>query len=276
MISGALLLKNTLSAEDFIKRRFSKVLFPTLFWTLFYLVVKWEETPVTLSESVKTILSIPFSAQGHGILWFMYTLSGLYLLTPILSKWLSTASKREIESYLLLWGITLVYPYLNQILFINETYTGILYSFGGYAGYYLFGYYLRSFYSYRTIHVIIAVLIIILIPTVLYLKVREFDYYIMLDYLTLPVALMTFCWFVLIDKLPNQPNKFISKVAKVSFGIYLVHIFIMRNLLWRLDMIYELPGMIQIPVVAAATFVLSLMVSWLISRLPFSKYIIGV
>ena len=33
MISGALLLDNNLQQSDFLKRRFSKVLWPTLVWT---------------------------------------------------------------------------------------------------------------------------------------------------------------------------------------------------------------------------------------------------
>ena len=276
MISGALLLSNTLPVRDFLKHRFSKVLFPTLFWTIFYLVVRLLGASSTLSESIKMVLSIPFSAQGHGVLWFMYTLAGLYLLTPILSRWLSTASKREVEFYLLLWGVTLIYPYLRQALFINDTVTGILYYFAGYAGYFLFGYYLKRYYSYRTAHVLVAIMIVFAIPSVLYLTIREFDYYETLDYLTLPVALMTFCWFVLINKLPNKRHATISKVAKVSFGIYLVHIFIVRNLLWKSCFIVSLPGLLQIPVVAIFTFVISYLVSWAISKLPSSKYIIGV
>lgn len=39
MISGALLLGTSLSTWDFLKRRFSKIVFPTVLWTLFYLIV---------------------------------------------------------------------------------------------------------------------------------------------------------------------------------------------------------------------------------------------
>lgn len=141
MISGALLLGNKLSTKDFLKRRFSKVLFPTLFWTVFYMVVAYVKAPIPLDVLVRRVLSIPFSAQGHGVLWFMYTLAGLYMLTPILSRWLVFASKREVEFYLVLWGATLIYPYLKPVLLINEGDTGLLYYFSGYGGYYVLGYY---------------------------------------------------------------------------------------------------------------------------------------
>ena len=76
--------------------------------------------------------------------------------------------------------------------------------------------------------------------------------------------------------LPNKRLALVGMVSKLSFGIYFVHIFIMRNIIWNLDVINQMPGLVQIPVIAIATFLLSLLLSWLISKLPFSKYIIGV
>ena len=210
MISGALLLGNRLSTCDFLKRRFSKVVYPTLFWTLFYFLLKLIKHPTSSTETMRIIFSIPFSAQGHGVLWFVYTLAGLYLLTPILSRWLKSASKHEVEFYLLLWGITLLYPYLTPLLLINESETGLLYYFAGYAGYFLFGYYLKNFYEFKTAHVLKALAIAVAVPSVLFSTNIEFDFYSMLWYLSLPVASMAFCWFVIICRLPNRKITFIS------------------------------------------------------------------
>lgn len=276
MISGALLLNNNLSTELFLKRRLMKIMLPTLFWTLFYLVIRVVETPLTLHESVRALLSIPFSTQGHGVFWFIYTLIGLYLLTPILSKWLKYVTKREVELYLCLWVLTLIYPYLGKVLEINESTTGILYYFAGYVGYYVLGYYLKHFYCYRRYHVFLALLVSICIPLVLCIGYSGFDYYSMLWYLSIPIAAMSFCLYVLFLRMPNRHHSFISEVSRLSFGVYLIHIFIMRSILWKLDIICGLPGLIQIPVIFVLTFILSLILSWLISRLPFSRYIIGV
>lgn len=276
MISGALLLGNSLSTKDFLKRRFSKVMFPTLFWTLFYLVVSSLESPVQPLKLVQKVMSIPFSAQGHGVLWFMYTLAGLYLLTPILSRWLRTATKREIEFYLLLWAITLVYPYLKPFLLINESDTGLLYYFAGYSGYYLLGYYLKNHYVYKNAHVLIACAISVIVPIVLYGFRLDFDFYSMLWYLSLPVVMMSFSWYVMINRLPNRRTWAVAQVSRLSFGIYLIHIFVMRSFLWKIHAISLLPGVLQIALIAVATMVISFGAVWLISRLPFSKYIIGV
>ena len=219
---------------------------------------------------------MPFSAQGHGIFWFMYTLAGLYLLTPILSQWLKNASKREIEFYLLIWAITLIYPYLSKVLIINENNTGVFYYFSGYLGYFLLGYYLQNIYRFRIIHVLLAIAVAIIVPVTLYCCSIDGDFYTMLWYLSLPVALMAFCWFVLINRCPNKQIAIINEVSKLSFGIYLIHILIMRNVLWKVSVITELPGAIQIPTMMFLTFLLSFVAVWVLSRLTFSKYIIGV
>lgn len=276
MISGALLLGNNLSTKMFLKRRFSKVLFPTLFWSFFYLGVKCLKSPLQTKELLTTVFSIPFSAQGHGVLWFMYTLSGLYLLTPILSRWLKDASKREVELYLFLWGVTLVYPYLKPILKVDESCSGILYYFAGYVGYFLLGYYLRYHYQFKKFHVLVAVTIIVLIPTVLYSSHVDFDFNSMLWYRSLPVALMAFVWYVLIGQCANKRYAFLENVSRLSFGIYLVHIFVMRSILWKTDAILALPGLIQIPVITILTLTISFVIIWILSKLPFSKYIVGV
>ncbi|MBQ0164442.1 MAG: acyltransferase, partial [Bacteroidales bacterium] len=119
IISGTLLLPVKIDTRTFLKHRLGKVVVPTLFFSVFYIILN-----IIIGEQkdiIKIVCSIPFSAQGSGVLWFMYTLTGLYILAPILSRWLVNASQREIEFYLLLWGITLCYPLLNLILDINET-----------------------------------------------------------------------------------------------------------------------------------------------------------
>ena len=277
MISGALLLGNSMSTREFLKRRLSKVVFPTLFWTFFYLAYGAVSAPAfDAKELLINVLSIPFSAQGHGVLWFMYTLIGLYLLTPIFSKWLKKTSKREIEFYLLLWAITLVYPYLKLVLKINESDSGILYYFAGYAGYFLLGYYLYCYYKLKVWHVVAAFAVYVMLPVASFGTHCELDFHSICCYLSLPVASMAFVWFLLAKRLPDFHTMLLEQASKLSFGVYLIHIFVLRSVLWKVDAICNLPDIVQILVFAISTLLISYFVSWLISRLPFSKYIIGV
>jgi len=276
MISGALLLGTNLSTKEFLKRRFSKILWPTLFWTFFYLVVYCLSNSLSVHEVLKSVFSIPFSVQGHGVLWFMYTLAGLYLLTPILSRWLKSSSKREIEFYLMLWCVTLIYPYLSLVLFINETNTGLLYYFAGYVGYFVLGFYLKHCYIFRPWHLIVSIGMAIIVPALVYSSGIQFDFYSMLWYLSLPVAALAFSWYVIASRLPNKQIRIIEQCSKLSFGVYFVHVVFLRHFLWKVSLIHNLPGFLQIIVIASITLVLSYLLSWLISQLPFRKYIIGI
>lgn len=68
----------------------------------------------------------------------------------------------------------------------------------------------------------------------------------------------------------------LSTISGLSFGIYLIHIFIMRTLLWNWDVITEIPNYyLQTAVVALFTFIGSYVVCKIISYLPYSQYVIG-
>ena len=143
MVSGALLLPmESCSPEVFIRKRLSKVLWPTLIWTLLYF---GRRIVIGDAVSLTSVLSIPFSAQGCGILWFMYVMIGLYLITPIISPWLRGANRKEVELFLILWGVTLLYSHIEGFLQIATGYNNMFYYFGGYLGYFVLGYYLHHY-----------------------------------------------------------------------------------------------------------------------------------
>lgn len=285
MISGALLLDNNLQQSDFLKRRFSKVLWPTLVWTAIYMVVKYIKEPMSGSELLRTIVNIPFAPQGHGVLWFMYALSGLYLLTPILSKWLKTATRREIEFYLLLWGVTLLYPYLKLILDINTAPTGILYYFTGYCGYFLLGYYLRRYVTvcHIGIKTIVACFVAIAMCVLLVFAAKMYNTEVKIGelfwYLSMPVAIMSTAYFLILSRVKapaSGSRELIARLSALSFGVYLCHILVMRSGLWNIAIIHDCGPLLHIPVVVLLTCAISWALSYAIFKLPFSKYIIGV
>lgn len=145
MVSGSLLLPVRMSYFDFLKRRLGKVLMPTLLFTLFYIAIAMCYGELSISSLVPALCSIPFSAQGHGVLWFMYTLIGMYLVAPIITPFLERATKRELQFVLLLWIITTCWPLLSLFLKENTGNTSMLHLFSGYTGYFVLGYYLKIY-----------------------------------------------------------------------------------------------------------------------------------
>lgn len=199
MVSGALLLPIKGNGIDFLKRRFTKIAGPTVFWSIFYIACKYffEGT----SEGIaKSMLSIPFSPQGHGVMWFMYTLAGLYLIAPIISAWLERTSKKEIEIYLSIWLLTTCYPLLKLFLTTQTGETSILYYLSGFAGYFLLGYYLKK-YPKAISHTVLLPAIIIAICAPIVCKILHFEVnmYDMFWYLSIFVVVMAIEWFYLIN-----------------------------------------------------------------------------
>ena len=68
----------------------------------------------------------------------------------------------------------------------------------------------------------------------------------------------------------------IPGLSNLTFGIYLVHIIIMRRLLWYQDWIISISNyMIQSLVIALVTFILSALFCWMLSFIPYSQWFIG-
>lgn len=257
---------------------------PTLVWTLFYIAVKVYDGNLMGADLLRSLISIPFSAQGHGVLWFMYTLIGLYLVAPILHGWLRTASERDIRFYLLLWLVTMCYPMLKMFVEVNSTPTGILYYFSGYVGYFVLGYWLQR-YGEKISSKIVALLMLISVVAPIVVKLMHWvvDFYDMFWYLSLFVVVQCVFWWKLMKGLqmryPSWGNKirgFVVMFSNLSFGIYLSHIFIMRHLIWNLSFIEQIPyQLLQIVVIAIFTLVLSFGISWALSKTLFGNAVIG-
>jgi len=281
MVSGALLLPVNMSTEQFLKKRFSKIVWPTLFWTLFYYIVAPYTDTVDRGSGLTSFLSIPFSTQFNSVLWFMYMLAGLYLLAPVLSCWLKQASRREIVFYLCLWGITMCYPLIRDYVIVNESHTGILFYFGGYAGYFLLGYYLNKYVNLSIWKSLVLFVFPLLIAMIVKMSGTKVDFYDMFWYLSIFVAMMCIAWFMIVKRMRmtydnySQLHRGVVVVSNCCFGIYLVHIFIMRSVLWNWSFIQELSGIVQIGIVTILTFVGSFLITWFISYLPWADYFIG-
>lgn len=284
MVSGALLLpvKDAVTQQglvSFLSRRFSKITVPIFFWTIFYLTIIGGGKSV----NANVLISVLFSVQGHSVLWFMYTLAGLYLIAPIISPWLEKASKGMLRIYLALWLVSLLYPLLDLFLVIDTSPTGPLYYLSGYEGYFVLGFYLRRYGSDglpKSIVLVAGGVLATLAPAVCKICHWEVDFYRMFWYLSIFSFLMCLCYWEIVRRLCTNVSLKVKNLlqgfSNLSFGIYLSHIFIARNVLWKCDFICHLPNYyLQTALLFLITLAGSLGVCYLLSFLPKSEYIIG-
>ncbi len=210
----------------------------------------------------------------------MYVIAGLYLLAPIISPWLEKTRKKTLVFYLAIWGVSLSYPLLANIVAVDQSIKGSLYYFSGYAGYFLLGYYLKHYVDAIKLKYIIPLYLCILpLPVIPKVFNFEVDFYDVFWYLSIFSGIMVVFWWKMIERVSGRImcpfiQKVITNISNLSFGIYLSHIFIMRKCLWPLlENInnYYLQTFLSF----ALSFCGAWIFSWLISLLPVGNYIIG-
>ena len=218
IVSGALLLPAKNSTKEFLLRRIGKIIGPILFWTVFYIVLKLIKGEMIAADLPRSLISIPFSAQGTGVFWFMYTLVGLYLLAPILTPFLQNASRGELRFYLILWIITMCYPYIAEWVNVNWGYTGILYYFSGFVGYFLLGYYLNYYKPQLRLLSVIGMLVV---PFLVLAVEKEYSFHVATDYdtsyLNILVLSMSIAWFVGVRNFTERHSLLLSKWGGLFF-----------------------------------------------------------
>lgn len=288
MVSGTLLLPVKSDFLTFIRKRFNKIIVPTVLWSLIYIGLKlYNNTPtINLWQS---LASIPFSNQ-EGVLWFMYTLAGLYLVAPILSAWLEKASKKEIEIILWLWCISLCYPIFDILLITNNSPSGVLYYFTGYLGYFVLGYYLKRYpQSISLLSVWLIALFGVVSLAILKYRHISVDFPRLFGYLSIFIAALTIAIWKTINSLfkmvssdivvPMGKNvllKLCSELSNVTFGVYLVHFLILREFIWRWGWIASITNYpLQCLTIATLTILLSITICLILSRVPKSEWLIG-
>lgn len=287
-LSGYLLLPVKAAPSDSFSwawGRIKKFLWPLLVWTLVYLLVNGTLLSGDFSKIIKSLCSIPFSPQ-EGVLWFMYVLIGLYFVAPVISPWLQQTNKKTLQCYLALWGISLLFPYLEPFINIRTNAYGVLYYMSGFFGYFLLGYYIRhygiSMKPWKALCGIVACMGIYVVYKILF-EACDLGFKDIFWYLSIDSPLLVVFWWNLLQPVSQWlkgtkegVRKFIVMMSNMSFGVYLAHILVMRSGLWKLDIILSIDNYI---VQTIAVFVLSmlgaLLLVYAVSLTPFSNYIIA-
>ena len=216
---------------------------------------------------------------------------GLYLLTPILRRWMGQANMREVEFYLTIWMVTLLVPVMRlldpMMRFLGGVGdTSFLYYFHGYAGYFVLGGYMKRYYGHKDSvlyrwreWMFVSVLVLsFLFPAVVKIMEVNVDFYDLFWYLGISFVLMCFVWWNMLRGMCGYVKRCpqcVSTLSSLTFGIYLVHILVMRNVLWKMDWMVGLNGCVQTIVCFVLTFAISLLLCWGVAKVKYVRMVIG-
>ena len=295
MIVSAFLLAPVKEGTDtfaFYRRRFTRILPPFILFMVLYAILPaaWGQidTDTALSQLVRVPLNFP-GVAGH--LWFIFPLLGLYLFIPVISPWLRKVGRREEQLFIALFLVSTCMPYLNffagdvwgQCAW-NEYHT--LWYFSGYIGYLVLAHYIHTHIKWstrrRVVTGIIAMSAGALITTLsFYLQtpagrvLPTVTAEIGWSFCTINCVLLTFGAFLLLGCI-KKPSRIITEISKLSYGMYLMHIFWLGLWVTIIQRHFNLPVAIEIPLIAAATFATCVIATKLLSLLPGSYYTVGV
>jgi len=281
MISGALLLdpKNNESLTVFYSKRLSKVLFPIVFWSSFYLM--WTVVKSNLyggMPSGKAILYSILSGKPYYHLWYLYMILGLYVFIPFFRKIIAESTYRE---------LIVVTCFMFAIAGINTLATGLQFSsrpslftdlFIQYIPYLFMGHIIRNTVikpSRILVNLILSLSImatmlgIFVLGSIKGLKIGLYFY----NYLSITVIAMSIC---IMNKFKNSTVPILGlnhtrQVAGLSFGVFLIHPIILDFLYLFGIGVLEFNPILAVPLVAAACFIISLLCAWIFRELPILK-----
>ena len=303
MIVSAFLLvplKPGQTMGSFYKRRFGRILPPFVTFLLLYTFLPLLWGGMTWEQSLADLKLLPFnfpSMAGH--LWFMYPLISLYLIIPVVSPWLEKASAKEELVFIGLFTFTTIIPWLHRFVspelwgecFWNKF--GAFWYCSGYLGYLVLAHFIRVHLDWNRRKKLIIGTICFLVGAAftgwsfwfkgepgLVLETPELEW--SWEFCSLNVLIATFGAFLLfscIENVPEKVQKPVTGIAKLSFGMYLAHMFFLAPIAtWIIggdNANPSIPVWAAIPAIALLSFICSALVVKLLSFLPGSKYIVG-
>lgn len=291
MISGALFLnpKNEIKLKKLFGKNILRIVTAFIFWSAAYAVYGHFISP-DKSDSFSAAAFLKDFLYGRYHLWFLFTIVGLYIITPLLRK--ITESKFLTKYYIIIFFIfTLCFNTLAVIQVFKapvETISEKI-SIGlacGYSGYFVLGYYLANEDFSKTARKIIYALGVLsaffTVTLSAFSSIKGGKGNTELLNNLLPgmffwgTSIFVFFRYHFSNlKLSESKLKFLLLLSKLSFGIYLVHDFII-TLLERIGITtLSYNVFISVPLNSLVVFAVSFIIIWVISKIPFlNKYII--
>ncbi len=288
MLSGMFMLdsKHALPLSKLFFHNCLRIIVCLMFWGAVYALIDYWLAGVFSWRGLWQAMLNALRGNTHYHLWFCYMILGLYLVTPCLRAFVRGASRADLHYFLLLCFLFAsllpmafqVWPNATAPLHTWYDRMGVKLVLG-YVGYYVAGYYLREYTIGRITEAIIYVLGVLgAIVTVWGTKALSLQYgalnQFFYDYFApnvafFAVAIVVLFRYVLGVSEERSRRQRLSHVARIAFGIYLVHdlfIILLRNI--GLTTLSFAP-VASVPVLTAVVFLLSFALAWLINHIPF-------
>ena len=286
MISGALFLDcdRKVITKNLYTKNILRMGISFLVWSTFYLFVIHNVETMKLTQIIKTI------SLGCYHMWYIFLIIGFYAIVPILRK--ISASKETTQYFIFIsLVVTFLIPTLTLIPELTWTKTAVNKAFLnltlGYTPYFFIGHYIVKYGLGKKLKRLIYVLGpisfgAVAIGTLVLSQIKGKYYGILYEYDSFTVLFQSLFVFVLVKdmfeskKLSRGTTDVISSLSKDTFGVYMLHVFVIIAIerVLEFDSVTINPY-VGIPIIVATTYLLSEVLSFILNRIPvIKKYIV--
>jgi surface polysaccharide O-acyltransferase-like enzyme len=277
MISGALLLdggKNE-SLSLFYRKRASRILAPLVFWTVLSIGLLVYLAPEGSTEfSAPNLVKKVLVGSPYYHLWYLYMLLGLYLFVPFFRKAVAALDLRGLGWFS---GIGLAFVGADALFSEFASVSGdqpFTRLFVPYIPYFFLGYFLRqvplviSGVVWKTVFLMAMVVTAVgYYMMAVYASDRDFYFY---GPNSVTSAAMSISAFMMFRRAAptGAMARLVSCLAPLTFGIYLVHPYVLTFLSIREAKADWCVSAFYLPLICLFIYAISAGVAWIFLRLP--------
>lgn len=292
MQSGANVLnyRERYNTKTFAKKRIHKVVIPFILWSILGFIFLHNEQlgQINFLNFIKGFIS----GNIVGPYWFFYNITGFYLCVPFMSIIIEKGSSRLIR-YIIL--VALIYnavlPIIDLIFGTNNMFNPSIPFIGAYLQYFLAGWYIVNVPIRKYIRKLIYLLAVLMLIFEVTMTII-FTIYIhhnnrltypggivknFADIANLP-AFICMCALFLALKYAEPHisnwrfNEQLPTLAALTFGIYLIHPFVITYLLNPLQpRLLEVPLILKVVIYPLFVYFISGLITFIIRKIPLIK-----
>ena len=104
MISGALFLdeRKEVTLKSILSRNVKNIVIITVIWSILYATAYSILSPLVKGNPLNTKEILSGIIRGHGHMWYLYMIMGIYVMTPFLKKFVYKENKDMVLSFILI------------------------------------------------------------------------------------------------------------------------------------------------------------------------------
>lgn len=281
MISGAVFLNRDLSYKIIFNKYIKNIFVHLILWSIIYSLFNKNFSKLNIKMKLFQIL------KGHYHLWYLFATIRIYIIIPFLRE--ITKNEQLLKYFLSLYFIiSFIIP---NFIYLFSHYSKYIYELIKYINsalqlntlsvntfYFTIGHYLNKMEkkNIRIIIYILGFIGFIFDSTITYnfaiIKKQKFNHYRSIYLNTFFASISIFLFFKNNFnnlKFTKKLNKIISNIAKLTFGIYLIHPLIMETIVKNLNLFsLSINIIFLIPIINIFVFLSSLIISFLIKKIP--------